>query len=48
MEEKKSYKSWTISDTFWEAVKKDIPERSGRCQEVFLKIRKNVDKGAEA
>jgi len=28
MEEKKSYKSWTISDAFWEAVKENIPERS--------------------
>jgi len=27
MEEKKSYKSWTISDAFWEAVKEDIPKR---------------------
>lgn len=27
MEEKKSYKSWTISDAFWEAVKENIPER---------------------
>jgi len=26
-EEKKSYKSWTISDAFWEAVKEDIPKR---------------------
>lgn len=25
--EKKSYKSWTISDAFWEAVKEEIPER---------------------
>lgn len=25
--EKKSYKSWTISDGFWEAVKEEIPER---------------------
>jgi len=28
MEEKKSYKSWTISDAFWKAVKEAIPERS--------------------
>ena len=26
--EKKSYKSWTISDAFWKAVKENIPERS--------------------
>lgn len=25
--EQKSYKSWTISDGFWEAVKDDIPKR---------------------
>ena len=23
----KSYKSWTISDAFWEAIKDEIPER---------------------
>jgi len=28
MEKKKSYKSWTISDAFWEAVKEKILERS--------------------
>ena len=26
MDEKKSYKSWEISDEFWEAVKDEIPE----------------------
>ena len=25
--EEKSYKSWTISDAFWEAIKDEIPER---------------------
>ena len=25
--EKKSYRSWTISDAFWEAIKDEIPER---------------------
>ena len=25
--EKKSYKSWTISEAFWEAVKDEIPQR---------------------
>ncbi|MDE6590807.1 MAG: hypothetical protein K2K53_10795 [Oscillospiraceae bacterium] len=24
--EKKNYKSWTISDAFWEAIKDEIPE----------------------
>ena len=28
MDEKKSYKSWTISDAFWEAIKEEIPDRS--------------------
>jgi len=28
MEQKKSYKLWTISADFWKAVKEDIPERS--------------------
>jgi len=27
MSEKKMYRSWTISDEFWEAVKDEIPER---------------------
>jgi len=27
MEEKKSYRSWTISDEFWEAIKEDIPKK---------------------
>ena len=30
MEEKKSYKSWTLSDEFWEKVKGYIPKNPGR------------------
>jgi len=30
MNEKKSYKSWTISDELWEIIKEDIPERQRR------------------
>jgi len=30
LNEKKSYKSWTISDELWEILKEDIPERQRR------------------
>ena len=39
--EKKSYKSWTISDAFWEAVKDEIPQR----QRVECKIYKRKPGG---
>jgi len=35
MEEQKGYKSWTISDEFWEAVKEYIPKRERDPQKVY-------------
>lgn len=35
MEERKSYKSWTISDEFWEAVKEYIPKHKRDPQKVY-------------
>ena len=33
--EKKSYKSWTISDAFWEAIKDEIPERQRSAEKTY-------------
>ena len=33
--EKKSYKSWTISDAFWEAIKDEVPERQRTAEKTY-------------
>ena len=33
--EKKSYKSWTISDAFWEAIKDEVPERQRSAEKTY-------------
>ena len=46
--EKKSYKSWTISDAFWEAIKDEIPERQRSAEKTYQRKpgggRKPLDK----
>ncbi len=46
--EKKSYKSWTISDVFWEVVKDEIPERQRAKDNVYKRklgdVRKALSK----
>ena len=33
--EKQSYKSWTISDAFWEAIKDEVPERQRSAEKTY-------------
>jgi len=35
MNKKKSYRSWTISDEFWEAIKDEIPDRQRRADKEY-------------
>lgn len=46
MSEKKSYQAWTISDEFWEAIKDEIPKKSGPGKEIQKRPRSRTETGA--